>query len=185
MVHTTDATAFYRRELAAIAAQFDDPSLPDTTALRARIISIISALERTSTMTTALPFNKTVHFRPPSKTICSLLPIGAPLVLDREPENPYDPNAIRVWIVDLATQYPDIAEMALEALREDGSEAEPDFSTPFHLGYLHREYAELLAPELDAGRVRMDSEGRAEASFTHTPEGYFAVTLTPLEDDQD
>ena len=37
-------------------------------------------------------------FRPPAKTILSLLDAGHELVLDPEPDNPYDPLAIKVGV---------------------------------------------------------------------------------------
>lgn len=37
------------------------------------------------------------HFRPPAKWMLARLPNGAPLRLEAEPSNPYDPNAIKVW----------------------------------------------------------------------------------------
>lgn len=38
------------------------------------------------------------HFRPPAKAIISSLPAGCQLRLEAEPENPYDPKAIQVWV---------------------------------------------------------------------------------------
>lgn len=38
------------------------------------------------------------HFVPPAKALLLVLPAGTPLRLEAEPENPYDPNAIRVWV---------------------------------------------------------------------------------------
>lgn len=38
------------------------------------------------------------HFRPPAKWVLEVLPAGASLRLQPEPGNPYDPNAIQVWV---------------------------------------------------------------------------------------
>ena len=38
-------------------------------------------------------------FRPPAVFIIKSLPHGAPLILEREPENPFDPNAVRVILL--------------------------------------------------------------------------------------
>lgn len=39
-----------------------------------------------------------MHFRPPAKVILASLPAGAGLQLELEPENPYDPKALRVLV---------------------------------------------------------------------------------------
>lgn len=38
------------------------------------------------------------HFRPPAKLLLTILPINSPLHLDPDPDNPYDPNAVKVLI---------------------------------------------------------------------------------------
>ena len=38
------------------------------------------------------------YYRPPAAAILKFLPINTPLVLDPEPDNPHDPNAIKVCI---------------------------------------------------------------------------------------
>lgn len=37
-----------------------------------------------------------MHFRPPAKQVLAALPSGAELILEPEPENPYDPKAVKV-----------------------------------------------------------------------------------------
>ena len=48
------------------------------------------------------------HFRPPAKALLASLPAGFHLELRPEPLNPYDPNAIEVWLdthhVDAGTE---------------------------------------------------------------------------------
>lgn len=87
-------------------------------------------------------------WRPPAKTIMSLLSGGHELILDPEPENPHDPNAIRVCVklksINIDEEYFDIIEDELmrfgatwaDLMKDDlGNEVEdPDF----HLGYIPR-----------------------------------------------
>ena len=66
-----------------------------------------------------------MHFRPAqAREIASALEPGNTLQLEREPENPHDPNAIKV-IYDL-----------------DGE--------PVHIGYIERDKAIYIADEFDA-----------------------------------
>lgn len=66
-----------------------------------------------------------MHFRPPlAREICSTLEVGAELSLEREPENPHDPNAIKV-IYTLEGE-------------------------PIHIGYIERDKAIFIADDLDA-----------------------------------
>lgn len=61
------------------------------------------------------------HFRPPAKLVLAHLPAGASLVLDPEPSNPYDSNAVRVLVSP--TALPESEWPALEAeLPEFGSD---------------------------------------------------------------
>lgn len=46
-----------------------------------------------------------MHFRPPAKQVLAVLPQGAKLALEAEPENPYDPKALRVYV--FTSQIPD------------------------------------------------------------------------------
>jgi hypothetical protein len=39
-----------------------------------------------------------MHFRPPAKAVLEALPVGTTLWLRREPENPYDANAVQVLL---------------------------------------------------------------------------------------
>jgi HIRAN domain len=67
-----------------------------------------------------------MNFRPiEAQAIVMALEEGDPLLLDREPENPYDPNAIKVL----------------------------DPATGHHLGYVAKEVAVDLAAEMDHGMV--------------------------------
>lgn len=39
-----------------------------------------------------------MHFRPPAKQVLQVLPQGAPLRIEAEPDNPYDAKALRVMV---------------------------------------------------------------------------------------
>ena len=39
-----------------------------------------------------------MHFRPPAKDVVNLLPAGCPLILQRQPDNQYDINAVQVLL---------------------------------------------------------------------------------------
>lgn len=83
------------------------------------------------------------YFRPPAAQILKILPLGTPLILTPEPDNPYDPNAIQV-LVSLSHTWP-ISEIgrlqsALEGTGYDAcelirQETEPE-GGPLQLGYI-------------------------------------------------
>lgn len=70
------------------------------------------------------------RFRPPAQDILNILPIGTPLTLVRQPENPYDARACAVmydWSTDPAIVEP-----------------WPDLPCPLHLGFIPaKENAEI------------------------------------------
>lgn len=69
-----------------------------------------------------------MHFRPAeARELVSAFEVGTTLKIEREPENPYDQNAIKVMF-DL-----------------DGR--------PVHVGYIAKEDAIYIAPHLDEGSV--------------------------------
>jgi hypothetical protein len=81
------------------------------------------------------------HFRPPAKAIIQALPTNHPLELRPEPSNPYDANAVAVWI-DAKT----IPEDALEELRYTLPGMGQDIDTLleqrfWQLGYIAKEIA--------------------------------------------
>lgn len=79
------------------------------------------------------------HFRPPAKLVLSALPNGTPLTLRAEPDNPYDEQAIAVYVAvdevpegeheQLAEQLPSCG-WTLEQLLSEGE---------LQLGYLAAE----------------------------------------------
>lgn len=90
------------------------------------------------------------HFRPPAKDLLQVMATGTPLMLVREPENPYDPNAIKVMVAttDIDEAWADDLRPMLASRGLDWSDlqAEPEW----HLGYIPRTEAEVLAVSFDA-----------------------------------
>lgn len=87
-------------------------------------------------------------FRPPAKTIVSLMQLGHELILDPEPDNEYDPNAIRVCVrlKSINIDEADYERVEDELMRfgaswkdlmkdEFGNEVDDPI---FHLGYIPR-----------------------------------------------
>lgn len=81
------------------------------------------------------------RFRPPAQEVLQLLPANYPLILRREPENPYDENAIKV-LMCLGTMSDETSNNISHLLDEDGP-------TELHLGYIPREIAAKMAPLMD------------------------------------
>jgi hypothetical protein len=104
------------------------------------------------------------HFRPPAKAILSILPIGAPLWAIPEPANPYDPNAIAIFV-----KTEDIPEGLAQAFNDAAAGYGHDWSTlqeqpAWHLGYIPAKIAIFLAPELEGkehlGSLAIDPQGK-------------------------
>lgn len=110
-----------------------------------------------------------MHFRPPAKAILAFLPSNAAVALKLEPSNPYDANAVQVLVA--STQVPEDLRSSLESqLGPMGHDLESfDAGSPWHLGYIKREYAEDLAPRLRAlheqGLAASPDVGEAEREF--------------------
>ena len=87
------------------------------------------------------------HFRPPAKVLLSQLPSSTPLYLQREPDNQYDPNAIKVLCRGEDVPQSEDLENALLGTGYEGHEiASQEY---WHLGYIPRDVAEILAPQFD------------------------------------
>lgn len=74
------------------------------------------------------PLRGTFFRTPTDRAFADAMSEGISLKLIREPENEYDANAIKVCFVD-----------------------PEDFTFTIHLGYVAKEVAAWIAPELDAG----------------------------------
>ncbi len=84
------------------------------------------------------------RFRPPAEDVLNNLPVGQPLILRRQPDNPYDENAIAVLVTVRET--PD----AVRGIINEHFDEESSIPEDLHLGFIPREYAKLLAPKIDA-----------------------------------
>ena len=121
------------------------------------------------------------HFRPPAKAIIQSLPSGCPLILRREPDNPYDPHAIQVWVAtpNIPADGHTSSFLAGFGWTLDQLLAEPEW----HLGFLASKppkgqtYSALapdIAPQLDAGAqateiaLSFDASGNPLVKFTLT-----------------
>jgi len=81
------------------------------------------------------------HFRPPAKALLASLPAGHPLELRPEPQNPYDPNAIAVYL-DAHTLPPEAIVELLTTLEGSGFDLDDIHEQrDFHVGYMAREHA--------------------------------------------
>lgn len=81
-----------------------------------------------------------MHFNPPSKWLLQGLPAGCRLGLEKEPENPYDPNAVVVWLVDCAAIPSSQHEKLRELLDGTGFDLEEILAEPaIKLGHLAAE----------------------------------------------
>jgi hypothetical protein len=77
------------------------------------------------------------YFRPPAKQVLAHAPRGAELILQKEPENPWDPGAIRV-LMSLAEVPESQHESLAVALSGTGTELEDllQAEEPLQLGYI-------------------------------------------------
>ena len=94
-------------------------------------------------------------FRPPAKLLLAHLALGVPLLLVAEPDNPYDPNAVAIWL--RSADIPVASHESLdEALPQVGlSLAQVLSQELWHLGYIPKEMAAELKA---AGVITNDGE---------------------------
>ena len=115
-----------------------------------------------------------MFFRPPAKAILAHLPSSCPLEIQPEPENPFDVNALQVFV-----RSADIPAAQHEDLRADAAGMGFDLETilgeaEWHLGYIARASAQHW--------VHHFSPGRTPAKLTFTSEGTPQVTIVePVE----
>ncbi len=75
-----------------------------------------------------------MHFRPPAKEVLAALPAGTTLWLQREPDNPYDENAVKVLLPGFG---PEGEHADLRAgLEATGKWGEEMFTDPLHLAFV-------------------------------------------------
>ena len=89
------------------------------------------------------------HFRPPAKAILASLPAGAALSLVPEPENPFDSNAIAVFVEPKEIP-PSEHETLAGTAQGMGFEIEDILTAPaWHLGYIPKALAASIVGDLN------------------------------------
>ena len=113
------------------------------------------------------------HFRPPAKGILQALPLGHTMNLKAEPENPYDPNAIAVWVSsDSLADLPQANRSTMATLCMGyGYDWETLMGEPaWHFGYVPRNFTSLVHPRLVDGKLDLpltsSSTGAPALEFT-------------------
>jgi HIRAN domain len=114
------------------------------------------------------------RYRPPAAGLLGILPSGAALEVRREPENPYDPNALQVLVHcnALATLSEEQLQAAVEGFGFSAAEVALHEPPEWHLGYVPRSEASELAGNFDVAGVRevaasltFDLQGRPCVAF--------------------
>jgi len=98
------------------------------------------------------------RFHPPADILCQTLPVRSRLLLIAEPSNPYDPNAIAIY-VDLEKALEN--KKVLEALAKSGNNDWVNKSF-HHMGYIPKDAAGWLK------RKGFPNDTEVEAEFYYT-----------------
>lgn len=103
------------------------------------------------------------RFRPPAEDVLRNLASGVDLILRRQPDNPYDANAVQVMLPE-----GDVANEAAQTF---------EFEPPLHLGFIPAREAKTIGPQMDAkgveeipGLLTFSPTGASLVSF-HWEEG--------------
>ena len=85
-----------------------------------------------------------MFYRPPAQAIIEILPIGCPLTLYAEPDNPADANAVAVYVKSA-----DLPEAGYAQLDENARGFGHNHETilaqdEWHLGYVPKQFAKLM-----------------------------------------
>lgn len=120
-----------------------------------------------------------MHFRPPAKALLAALPANHPLELVPEPENPYDPNAIAVYLRSSTVSQQALGELS-ETLPPMGCDVETFIAQPlWHIGYMAKEHAALHhLPLADIQARELASYGECSpfiANLSFSPEGKYVI----------
>lgn len=106
------------------------------------------------------------HFRPPAKALLSVLPGGTVLRAVPEPENPYDGNAIAIWLDTSAIPHTHADAIATAVAGYGFSREEIFGASSWHLGYIPAKIAVALAPAMAGqeatGRLTFNLAGKPE-----------------------
>ncbi len=131
-----------------------------------------------------------MHFRPPAKTVVDHLPAGCPLGLVPEPENPYDPKAIKVLltVTDLGEQVLSPSGELANALLGTGWDLEGLLAEgQIQLGYLADSDGKICRANGDPGNAQaaaMMAEGPVTATFAFLVRAAPGVKLIPRAEGQ-
>lgn len=122
-----------------------------------------------------------MHFRPPARQVLARLALGTRLELIREPENPYDPQAVQVWVAPSALPEDIWQDPGWEEeLAQAGSSPEDLWAQErLQLGYLGQA-PKLIEPGQSAGgkvAELMDQGALVEAKLTVSLSGKPSVGI--------
>lgn len=128
------------------------------------------------------------YHRAPAKQVLSVLPIDCKLTLEPEPDNPYDPMAIQVF-VHLGANFPIAKTSQLSsALEGTGWDAVELLTShdPLHIGYIPRSGAKTARNgpgnrEVIEAIATPEGDRPFEARLGVAPEGHPTVIITILE----
>ncbi len=106
-----------------------------------------------------------VKFHPPARAILAVLPVGTELELIPEPDNPYDENAIMIWIN--GKEIPEHCRAELEFLAAGyGFHASEIIPNYWHLGYIPRALAAQMQPfTMCKGKFQVGAEGASKVEI--------------------
>ena len=118
------------------------------------------------------------HFRPPAKALLQSLPSNHPLELIPEPTNPYDPNAVAVFLRSSTLSQDSLAELG-ETLPPMGCDVETLLATPlWHVGYMAKEHASRHQQEIGrilAAEMEEFGEGAFAARLNFSGDGKYVI----------
>lgn len=100
-------------------------------------------------MTTLTSLLVGAHFRPPAKVLLAHLPAGCQLSLVPEPDNPYDPKAIRVLVSVAEVPEDEWPEMETDLASCGSSQEDLEASGEAWLGYVAATGGKPLAARPD------------------------------------
>ena len=106
------------------------------------------------------------YYHPPARALLAVLPAGAELQLVPEPENEFDPNAIKV--LALTATIPLEQRVALDLHAQGFGYSWKDImgQASWHLGYIPRlEAARLSLAGPTAGKLRFAADGKPQVEL--------------------
>lgn len=114
---------------------------------------------------------KGAYYRPPAQQLLDVLPVGHELVLQPEPTNPYDKNAVKV-LLDLRSLSDEQIAQAASTCRNNGFEdPETIRAIGFHaqLGYVAKEIAAVIISRLEAmshtAKLAFSADGKPQVQI--------------------